>query len=228
VVWTNSLQEAKEIAMSSPKIGREHFESSYQAATAPWDIPGPQPALVALEEAGTIEGSVLDVGCGTGENALYLAARGHEVWGIDFVPLAIERAKAKAQDRGLSVHFQQANALELEKLGRQFDTVIDCGLFHTFSDEDRPMYVAGLAKVLRHGGHLHMMCFSDQEPGSEGPRRVTQQEIIDSFRDGWALKAMRDSTFETANYPGAPQFSPGGPKAWLVTILHKAGGSYGR
>src|SRR5580700_10497346 len=109
--------------MSSPKIGREHFESSYQA-TPPWDIAGPQPALVALEEAGTIEGSVLDVGCGTGENALYLAARGHEVWGIDFVPLAIERAKAKAQDRGLSVHFQQADALELEKLGRQFDTVI--------------------------------------------------------------------------------------------------------
>jgi SAM-dependent methyltransferase len=187
----------------------------------PWDIAGPQPAFVGLEEAGAIQGSVLDAGCGTGENALYLASRGHEVWGIDFVPVAIERAKAKAKVRALNVHFQQANALELEKLGRQFDTVIDCGLFHTFNDDDRPIYVAGLEKVLRPGGQFHMMCFSDREPGSEGPRRITQQEILDSFQDGWALKAMRDTKFETVDYLGSPQFSPGGPKAWLVTIILK-------
>jgi SAM-dependent methyltransferase len=206
--------------MSSPKFGREQFESMYQS-TAPWDIPGPQPAFVGLEEAGSIQGSVLDAGCGTGENALYLASRGHEVWGIDFVPLAIERAKDKANDRELDVQFQVGNALRLEKLGRQFDTVIDCGLFHTFSDDDRAPYVAGLAKVLRPGGHFHMMCFSDQEPGSEGPRRITQQEILESFRDGWALKAMRGTQFEIVDNPGGPQFSPDGPKAWLVTLIRK-------
>jgi len=206
--------------MSSPRFGREHFESMYQEI-APWDIPGPQPAFVGLEEAGTILGSVLDAGCGTGENALYLASRGHEVWAIDFVPVAIERAKAKAQERGFNVRFQVGNALELEKLGRQFDTVIDCGLFHTFSDDDRSTYVASLAKALPIGGHFHMMCFSDQEPGTEGPRRITQQEILDCFRDGWALKAMRGTKFETVDYPGGPQFSPGGPKAWLVTIVRK-------
>ena len=206
--------------MSSRRFGREQFESMYQA-TAPWDIAGPQPAFVGLEEAGAIQGSVLDAGCGTGGNALYLASRGQEVWGIDFVPVAIERANAKAKERALNVHFQQANALELEKLGRQFDTVIDCGLFHTFNDDDRPIYVAGLEKVLRPGGQFHMMCFSDREPGSEGPRRITQQEILDSFQDGWALKAMRDTKFETVDYLGSPQFSPGGPKAWLVTIILK-------
>ena len=209
--------------MSAPKFGREQFESMYQA-TAPWDIAGPQPSFVGLEEAGAIQGSVLDAGCGTGENALYLASRGHEVWGIDFVPLAIERAQAKVLERGLDVRFQVGDALKLEKIGRQFDTVIDCGLFHTFNDEDRASYVAGLRKVLRPGGQFHMMCFSDQEPGSEGPRRITRQEIIDSFSDGWALKALRDTKFETVDHPGAPQFSPGGPRAWLVTLVYKGVG----
>ena len=208
--------------MLSPRFGREQFESMY-AATAPWDIPGPQPAFVALEEAGEIRGSVLDAGCGTGEHALYLASKGHEVWGIDFVPVAIERAKAKAKERGLNVHFQQANALELENLDRPFDTVIDSGLFHTFSNDERPTYVAGLAKILRPGGRLHMLCFSDQEPGTEGPRRVTQQEILNVFRDGWSIQEIRASRFETVKSPGGPQFSPGGPQAWLATIV-RAGG----
>lgn len=206
--------------MSSPRFGREQFDSMY-AATAPWDIPGPQPAFVALEEAGEIQGSVLDAGCGTGEHALYLASKGHEVWGIDFIPVAIERAKAKAILRGLDVHFQPANALELEKLGRQFDTVIDCGLFHTFGDDERPIYVAGLAKVLRPDGRFHMMCFSDREPGTEGPRRITRREIHNAFRNGWSVKEIRESRFETLNYSDGPQFSSGGPKAWLVTIVRK-------
>ena len=118
----------------------QRFEQAYQGQ-APWDTGQPQPAIVKLAEAGQIRGSVLDVGCGTGENLLYLAARGHEAWGLDFVPVAIERAKAKAAERGIDAHFIVGNALELKKLKRQFDTVIDCGLFHTFTDEERPVFV---------------------------------------------------------------------------------------
>ena len=109
-------------------------------------------------------GSVLDAGCGTGENALYLASRGHEVWGLDFIPVAIERADVKAQERGLNVHFQVGDALKLDQLRRTFDSVIDCGLFHTFTDEERPLYVSGLATVVRPGGSVHILCFSDNEP----------------------------------------------------------------
>jgi cyclopropane fatty-acyl-phospholipid synthase-like methyltransferase len=188
---------------------------------APWDIPGPQPAIVRLEEAGEIRGSVLDAGCGTGENASYLASRGHEVWGIDYVPVAVERARSKARERNLDVNFREASALELDTLGRQFDSVIDCGLFHTFSDEDRTTYVAGLSEILRPGGRVHLLCFSDREPPGEGPRRVTQQEIHDTFREGWQVEAIREASFETAQYEGAPQFSLGGPKAWLATIVRK-------
>jgi ubiquinone/menaquinone biosynthesis C-methylase UbiE len=199
---------------------KDHFQTSYQSQ-APWDIPGPQPAFAQLEESGAIRGSVLDVGCGTGEHALYLASRGHEVWGIDFVPVAIERARQKANKRGLNVHFQVGDALALDALGRTFDTVIDCGLFHTFSDGERTIFVTELARVLRPGGVYHMACFSDREPPGVGPRRVTQQEIRDAFREGWTVQEIRASAFETASYPGAPTFSPGGPQAWLATIVRR-------
>jgi len=163
---------------------------------APWDTGRPQPAIVKLAEAGEIRGSVLDVGCGTGENLLYLAGKGHEARGIDFAPLAIERDKAKAAQRGSEATFVVGNALELNKLGRRLDTVIDCGLFHTFADEQRPVFVRSLAEVLRLGGSLHILCFSDEEPGSAGPRRISQQETRDAFHDGWNVKQLnrRNST----------------------------------
>ena len=142
------------------------FEQMYQGQ-APWDTGRPQPAIIKLAEAGQIRGSVLDVGCGTGENVLYLAAKGHESWGIDFVPVAIERAKAKAAQRGIDAHFLVGNALELSRLGRQFDTVIDCGLFHTFTDEERPVFVKGLSEVLRSGG---LLTSSVSRTRSLGPR----------------------------------------------------------
>jgi SAM-dependent methyltransferase len=200
------------------------FETIYQGQ-APWDIDGPQPDVVRLEESGLIQGSVLDAGCGTGENALYLASRGHEVWGLDFVPAAIDRAREKAARRGIEARFQAGDALELDRLGRTFDTVIDCGLFHTFGDDERPRYVRGLMAVLRPGGAAHILCFSDQEPPGEGPRRISQQELRETFRDGWAVEQIRPSQFETAKFPGAPQFSPGGPHAWVATIRRTDSGS---
>ncbi len=193
------------------------FEQMYQGQ-APWDTGRPQPAIVKLAEKGQIGGSVLDVGCGTGENLLYLATRGHEVLGLDFVPLAIERAKAKAAQRGINAHFIVGNALELKKLGRKFDTVIDCGLFHTFADEERPAFIKGLGDVLGHGGVLYILCFSDEEPGTEGPRRISQREIRDSFQGGWTVQQIEPTQFESTPIPGGPIFTPGGPKAWMATI----------
>ncbi len=197
-------------------MSRERFESAYQGQ-APWDIGGPQPEFVKLEASGELAGTILDVGCGTGENALFLASRGHSVWGVDFVPMAIERAQAKAQQRGLKVPFLVLNALELEQLGRSFDTIIDCGLFHTFNDEERPKYVASLARAVHPEGRVHLLCFSDQEPPGEGPRRITSQELHEAFRDGWIVETIREARFETTP-ESAHWFSPGGPRAWLATI----------
>jgi SAM-dependent methyltransferase len=198
---------------------RQLFEQMYQGH-APWDIGGAQPSIVKLAETGQIRGSVLDVGCGTGDNALYLAAKGHEAWGLDFVAEAIQRAQAKAAQRGIPAKFFVGNALELQTLSRQFDTLIDCGLFHTFNDEERPVFVQGLAAVLRDAGVLHVLCFSDAEPGTEGPRRVSQIEIRDAFGSGWSVARIEPTRFEVAA-PASSMFSPGGPQAWLATIERK-------
>ena len=137
---------------------------------------------------------VLDAGCGTGENALFFAGRGHKVTGIDFLDEPINRAKQKAAERGLTATFLVMDALALKHLPEVFDTVIDSGLFHVFSDEDRRRYVEGLATVLKPGGRLFLLCFSDEEPGTQGPRRVSKKELHDAFADGWAVESIEPST----------------------------------
>lgn len=199
-------------------MSQTRFEIAYEGQP-PWDIPGPQPVIVAQEAQGAIGPRVLDVGCGTGENALFLAARGHQVWGLDFVAIAIDRARVRATARKLNVHFEVGNALELAGLPELFDTVIDCGLFHTFTDEERPRYASSLSHVVRPGGHVHILCFSDREPPGPGPRRITQDEIRETFRDeGWTVESIREARFQTTDHPDTQSFTPGGPIAWHAIV----------
>lgn len=194
---------------------RSHFESSY-AGKPPWDIGKPQAAIV--ESVDLITSPVLDAGCGTGENALFLAASGHQVIGIDFVEEAIRIARRKAAERGLTVEFQVEDAMTLEDWDRRFATVIDSGLFHVFSDEDRIRYVAGLSHVTEPGGRLLLLCFSDEEPGTHGPRRVSRREIRAAFDDAWTVEEIRARRVDVRLDLEAISFSEGGPKAWFAII----------
>src|SRR5215475_14004466 len=173
------------------------WDDSYTgAAPPPWDIGRPQRAFVRLADEGRLSGRVLDSGCGTGEHALLAASRGAEVTGIDVAPTAIERARAKAAERGLPARFEVADALDLEHLGSTFDTVIDSGAFHVFDDEDRARYVANLAAVLRSGGVCYLMCFSDRQPGDWGPRRVRADELCAAFSENWAVDSIAADRFD--------------------------------
>jgi 2-polyprenyl-3-methyl-5-hydroxy-6-metoxy-1,4-benzoquinol methylase len=134
------------------------FEWAYQNGTPPWEIGRAQSAIVGLAEQGAISGSVLDLGCGTGDNVLYLASLGLDVTGIDASPTAIGRAKAKAAERGIDATFIEGNALDLAGLRRSFDVVVDCGLFHIFSDAERVRYEGGLSQVVRPGGRYFLLC----------------------------------------------------------------------
>ena len=157
---------------------------------------------------------MLDCGCGTGEHALLLAERGMEVLGVDVAPTAIARARAKAVERKLTAGFAVADATALDRLGRTFATVIDCGLFHVFDDTDRPRYAASLASVLDPGGVLHVLCFSEHTPGDRGPRRVTQAELRATFADGWEVSRIEPARIEvTSGLADDP------PHAWLARIV---------
>jgi cyclopropane fatty-acyl-phospholipid synthase-like methyltransferase len=178
-----------------------------------WDIGRPQAAFTALARRGVLGGRVLDAGCGTGEHTLLAAAHGAEATGVDLVPLAIERARAKAAARGLTARFEVGDVLDLRALGVSADTVIDCGVFHVFDDDARARYVASLAAGLEPGGTCYLMCFSDLQPGDFGPRRVSQDELRTAFSAGWAIDSIAEETFELN-----PRFGVTEARSWLATI----------
>src|SRR5437870_2036568 len=109
------------------------FNDAYRS-TPPWDIGRAQPAFRAIADEGALRGRVLDAGCGTGEHALLAASLGFDATGIDGAPLAIDQAQAKARERGLDVRFIVGDVLELASFEEQWDTVLDCGVFHVFED----------------------------------------------------------------------------------------------
>ena len=139
------------------------------------------------------------------------AAVGCDVVGIDIAPTAIRLAEAKAKERGTPARFVVGDARELEGLGEPFDCALDCGLFHVFDDEDRRPFVESLARAVRVDGRYYMLCFSEEEPGDWGPRRITQAEIRDEFAEGWQVE-----TIEPAEIDVTIRAEP--VRAWLATI----------
>ncbi len=172
------------------------FDHAYEG-TPTWDVGRPQGAIVRLAEAGLITGSVLDVGCGTGEHALYLTARGHAVTGVDLAAAAIEKAQAKAVARGLNPVFLVHDALDLGSLGRVFDCALDVGLFHCLEPDQRRPYVAGLRAVVRPGATCVVLCWSDRNPFGYGPTRISRRDLRASFAKGWVVEAIDQESLDT-------------------------------
>ncbi|GBP98758.1 methyltransferase domain-containing protein [Streptomyces spongiicola] len=198
----------------------EVFDAVYRGESPfgkrpPWDIGAPQPAYVALEEAGLIAGAVLDAGCGTGEDALHLADRGYAVTGLDLSPEAIALAREKARARGLDAVFEVADALDLKGYRGRFDTVIDCGLAHTFEAGRLRTYAAALHRACRPGALVHVLSVSDRgaremqarlaaaidripEPLPDGESaehalRRSAEHLREGFADGWAAESIDEA-----------------------------------
>jgi cyclopropane fatty-acyl-phospholipid synthase-like methyltransferase len=193
---------------------RNLFWDEVYKGTPPWDIGHPQPAFQALIQSGEIKpGRALDIGCGRGENAIMLAISGCDVTGIDLAKDAIYDAKVKAKERHVKVNFAVGNVLHMDQLflEGEFDTVIDSGLFHVMSDEERPVFARQVHRVLKDGGQYFMLCFSDKEPGEyELPRRVSKAEIDSTFSPLFNIIYIKDVTFDSL-------LSPGSRKAYLLS-----------
>ena len=153
-------------------------------------------------------------GCGLRDrrNTLHIASRGLSVLGVDVAETALAIAREKADERGIDVTFAAADAFHLERLGRRFETVLDCGLFHTMDGDERSAYVASLASVTEHGGTLHVLCFSDGGPDT-GPHPIRQDELRAAFDPsaGWKVTAIEPDRLQT-------RFHDDGAPAWVATI----------
>jgi SAM-dependent methyltransferase len=198
---------------SHERTSGRSWDASYQGHDpAPWDIGRPQDAFVRVASEGGLSGAVLDAGCGTGEHALLAASLGLRVLGVDLAATAIELARAKAAERKIDAEFAVADAFELDRLGRIFDTVLDCGLFHTCDEDERSRYVASVASVTNHDGTLYVLCFSDDAPDI-GPHPIRQEELRGSFSQqrGWNVDRVEPATIQTT-------FIEQGVPAWFATV----------
>ena len=189
------------------------WDASYTDGPAPWDIGQPQPALVRLAATGVFTAEVLDAGCGLGENALYIASLGLPVLGFDVAETALAVAREQAEERGLAAEFIVADALQLDRLGRRFTTVVDSALFHSFDGEERLAYAASLASATESGASLYVLCFSDAGPDT-GPHPVSQEDLRAAFNagTGWNVLAIEPERVSTRFH------GDNGAPGWLATI----------
>ncbi len=192
------------------------FWNDVYKGTPPWDVDHPQPAFQALIQSGEIKpGRALDIGCGRGENAIMLAMNGCNATGIDLAENAISGAEVKAMERHVKVNFVVGNVLQMDRLFTEgeFDIVIDSGLFHVMTDEERPVFARQVHRVLKDEGKYFMLCFSDKEPGEyELPRRVSKAEIESTFSSLFNIIYIKDTVFDSL-------LSPSSRKAYLLSAV---------
>lgn len=188
------------------------WDASYQDGPAPWDVGQPQPSIARLAAQGAFTGPVLDAGCGTGDNAIHLAALGLSVFGFDVAETAVAIARERAEDRALEVEFAVADAFQLDSVGRTFQTVLDSGLFHTFDADERARYAASLATVTEPGSTVYVLCFSDEGPDT-GPHPISRDDLSAAFdaSSGWNIASIEPTRILT-------RYHTDGAPAWIATI----------
>jgi SAM-dependent methyltransferase len=193
--------------------GEPTFEGAPPPTGVPWDIHQAQPRLMELEALGGISGEVLDIGCGLGDNAIYLASRGHSVTGLDGSPAAIEEARRRAATAGVTVTFDVADATELTGYEGRFDTVVDSALYHCLDDDGRQAYIAALYRATRPGARLHLSCFSEGNVnGLIAPMgHVPESNLRDILTaNGWRIDFLGPTTYlgNTAGFRSADDEFP--------------------
>jgi SAM-dependent methyltransferase len=163
------------------------FKTFYRLGFVPWDghpLPTSLRDLIEGENA-LAPGTALDIGCGTGDNSIYLAKHGWQVTGVDFVAKAVDKARAKASANKLDIKFARADATRLssEGVGTNFDLIVDNGCLHGMSAEDRDAYVREVTAVAAPSGRLLLVEFVPG--GSFGVPGIDPAEVERRFAADW-------------------------------------------
>lgn len=184
--------------------GRD-WDERYKQGQAPWDTGSPCAEMVKVLDSGVVTpGRALDLGCGTGTNAIYLAQKGFEVTGVDVSQVAVEKAREKADEAGATILFMLAELPNLFLPGKVFDFVFDRGCFHSLKNEDRSRFADMLAKFTKEGSLFLLLTGNAKEPREQGPPTMTEKEISDTFSRFFDFIWIRDFRFETTDASPGP------------------------
>ena len=179
--------------MSNP-----NWNERYQTEETPWDTGEPDVHLVEFIRSGSVDaGRALDVGCGTGTNAIWLAGQGFSVQGVDLAPLAIEKARAKAAEAKLDCHFEQLDFLNDKFAEGHFDFVFDRGCFHVFDEAgDRERFAERVASLLTSGGCWLSLIGSTEGPERDwGPPRRSARDVVEAVEPALEIQELRSVEF---------------------------------
>jgi methyl halide transferase len=191
----------------------EHFKQSYETGETPWDIGKPDLNLIHTVTSTPIEPcKALEIGCGTGDNAIWLSQQKFNVLGVDVSPIAIHNASDKAAKANVGCTFVVLDVLQTDVEGAPFRFVFDSGFLHTIdSDEIRKSFVERLSQYLEPDGlWLSLLGNADEQRQLPGPPQWTARDIVNAVEPHFEILSLVSSYFETKlSYP---------PRAWVCLM----------
>ena len=192
---------------------RDEWEARYRDGNMPWDTNHPSTQLRRVIEAGEIAPCrTLELGCGTGTNAVYLAERGFDVTAVDFAEPALSVAEQKASAAGAACRFVRADLLALPDLDGPFDFVFDRGCFHVVRRQGEGAAVRAIAEQVKPGGRLLIMTGNAKEKSEPGPPVLTEAELRGAFVEFFEIEWLRECRFDKV------AGDDGEPLAWLAMM----------